>query len=174
MIRPDGRLTLRKGTSSSNSPILTFTPRSFSLNRWHGRRTLRDRCQEKEWKRTDGKSPRSCQCRRASANEKALPESRTKESSAGKRSEASSFSLHLLTLCRLVWWVTKVCVRSHLSPTLPTKTALWFSMFMILDLWEHVYFKQSTSLRTKTLHGHVLDWDTDTCKIPWLKSRAWH
>ncbi len=153
MIRPDGRLTLRKGTSSSISPILTFTPRSFSLNRWHGRRTLRDRCQEKEWKRTDGKSPRSCQCKRASANEKAAQRAGLKKAVLENAVKPPAFLF--------IFWLF----------------ADWYdesqrSAHVLISV--HFPFLLSPTLPTKTLHGHLLDWDTDTCKIPWLKSRAWH
>lgn len=176
MIRPDGRLTLRKGTSSSNSPVLTFIPRSFSLNRWHGRRTLRDRCQEKEWKRTDGKSPRSCQCRRASANEKAAQSAGLKKAVLENAVIPPAF-LFIFWLCadwydesqRSAHSLISIHIPRLLSSTLPTKKALWFSVFYFYDTRplgtcdnnKKLYFKQSTSLRTKTLHGHLLDWDAD-------------
>lgn len=151
MIRMDGRLAFRKrkkkGTSSSNSPVLTFIHRSFSLNRWNCRRTLRDRCQEKEWKRTDGKSPRSCQCRTASASEKAAQSAGPKQAVLENTNEPCRFSLHLLTLCRLVRWVTKVCTHSHLH-TLSISSVQHYQpkrffnsvcfTFMILDLREHL------------------------------------
>lgn len=76
------------------------------------------------------------------------PKGKTKASSGGKCNELSSFLLHLLTLCRLVWWVTKICTRSHLHtlsiPSLSNITKVfWFSPFCFYDtkpcyLWVHL------------------------------------
>lgn len=124
-----------------SSPVLTLTHGhlSFSLNRWKntkgqmpGKGVKKDK-----WKVTVTLPVPNGVCQRES-----YPKGKTKASSGGKCNKLSSFSLHLVTLCRLVWWVTFSSPYTFHSFSIRHYQALWLSLFCFYDarpcyLWEH-------------------------------------
>lgn len=138
---------------------------------WNSTRTLRDRCQEKEWKRTNGKSPRSCQCRAASASEKATQRARPKWAVLENTMNSPAFRF-ILWLCA-DWYdesqrSAHVLISIHfpflLYPSLPSSLILYDTGPCYL--WEHLITVKIrlTRPRCAILHGHLLQWD----KFPFL------